>query len=183
MDNIKNIVTTVVVAGLVTTFLGAFVIQGQPGANGRDGQVLGGTNPDLNSPYFRFGGVPIYAAQTSALNSASTTLCSIQSPAATSTLLGAAVDISNATSSSYILTIARAATISASTTPLISSASIASGAKTTLVASSTGQGSDVWAPNSWMNVTVRGGSGGVSIPFTMGAGTCQARWEVVSYAI
>lgn len=143
--------------------------------------ALGGVSPVLNSNYFQFGGVNVFAGLVTSLNSASTTLCSIQSPAATSTLVSASIDIAVSTSSSYILTLARATTPAASTTPLISSASISSGAKTTLVASSTGQGSDVWAPNTWLNATVRGGSGGVTYPFTMGSGSCHAKWEQVSY--
>jgi hypothetical protein len=32
-----------------------------------------------------------------------------------------------------------------------------------------------------LNATVRGGSGGVSYGFTMGKGSCHAKWEQVSY--
>jgi hypothetical protein len=181
MDKIKNLGISAIVAALVTVFIASYVITPDTIVNNVPGKPLGGTNPDVISPYLRFGDVSVWAARTTSFATASTTVCSIQSPAATSTLRGAAVDISVSTSSSYILTIARATTPSASTTPLISSASIASGAKTTLYASSTGQGSDVWAPNTWLNVTVRGGSSGVTYPFTMGAGSCQATWEQVSY--
>src|SRR3990167_70957 len=54
------------------------------------------TGPDIPYTYFSFGGVRRFAGNQS-LNQSSTTICSIQSPAATSTLINGSVKITTGT--------------------------------------------------------------------------------------
>lgn len=188
MNNTKTLGIPAVVAILVTLFVGTFVLKPDTIVNNIP-TPLGGVNPVFASPFLQWGGVNMWNARSSSLASASNVLCSIAAPAATSTLISAAFDIEVSTSSSYILTMGKGTVQSgagATSTVLIEGGNIASGAKTSLVyvASSTSQtaiSNGIFAPGTYLNYAVRGGSSGVTYGFTMGDGHCSAVWQQIAY--
>lgn len=114
------------------------------------------------------------------LTVATTTICSIKSPSATSTLESGAVRLNTSSTSASVIIIAKGAKIGASTTPLSPALSVAANVQATLVASSTPAGSDtgavaqIFAPNTYFNVTMSGGTGTFSP-----TGSCKATFEVI----
>lgn len=137
--------------------------------------VLGSvSSPDIQSPYFSFGGVRRWGARTETLNSATTTVCALQAPAATSTLEFASIRFSVSSTTASTVTIAKATTPYATTT-LLASGSVAANAQATLVASTTNSvvvdGIGVFAPNTYLVVGMAGGAGTFSP-----TGVCQATW-------
>lgn len=134
------------------------------------------SSPNINSPYFSFGGVRYWGAHTESLNQATTTVCALQSPAATSTLQYGGLTITYATSSAVVLRLSKASTYNSTTTSLASSP-LAAGARGTIIASSTGlgvnlDGTNVFSPNQWFIGSIEGGQIGVASP----TGICQAVW-------
>lgn len=172
MDKLKTLLGTagvaLVVSVVVVLFAGGETTREivREVSNGNLGAV---SSPDISSPYFSFGGVRHWAGRTAALNSASTTICAIQSPAATSSLRFASVNLEVSSTTATVLTLARSASPSASTT-LIESQSIAAGSKATLTVGSSTQ----FAPNSYINASLKGGSGTFSP-----TGVCTAVWTEV----
>ena len=150
-------------------------------------QTLGAvSSPDIMSPYFSFGGVRQWAAHTDNLNHASTTICSMQSPAATSTLVFGSVKLTTGTTTAIALEMAKDTSYAATTTR-ISYDVLASGAQTTMVAfvaSTTGAyGANgqahtadeldmVFAPNTYLNVKYGGAAGALNVL----VGSCNAVW-------
>ena len=96
-------IATVAVA-VVLALLGSWLIgvQGPSGPRGADGQDAFGAlaGPDIASPYLKWGDVRTWQAQPS-LQTATSTLCSIATPSATSTLVTAAI-ILDSTPHSFI---------------------------------------------------------------------------------
>lgn len=133
------------------------------------------SSPDMNSPYFSFGGVRQWAGSTDNLNQATTTVCAIQSPAATSTLIMGSVRLTVSSSTASTVTLAKAATAYATTTAL-GSASVSAGAQATVVSLRTAAGGDALAetfsPNTWFVVGMAGGVGTFSP-----TGVCKAQWR------
>ena len=143
-------------------------------------------SPDIQSPYFSFGGVRQWGAH-SGLNQASTTICSLQSPAATSTLsMSSGISITTGTTTAIALEIGKSTVMDATTTR-ISYVTLASGAQVTLnsfVASTTaaygslGQRHTadetdlIFAPNTRLNVKYGGTLGSLN---TL-VGGCNATW-------
>lgn len=149
-------------------------------------QVGAVSSPDIMSPYFSFGGVRQWAAHKDSLNQASTTICSLQSPAATSTLLFADVKITTGTTTAVVLEMAKATTYAATTTR-ITYAPLGSGALITLnafVASTTGAYGSlgqqhtadetdlIFAPNTYLNVKYGNTLGSLNVF----VGSCNAIW-------
>ena len=60
--------------------------------------TVGGTNPDIMSPYITYGGV-MHNSGGQVMAQSTTTICAIQAPSATSTLIWAAVDFSTSSTS------------------------------------------------------------------------------------
>ncbi len=114
-----------------------------------------------------------------ALSTATTSVCAFKSPAATSTLLRATLSVKTATSTATIVTIAKAANSNATTTSLFKGA-IASGAPATMtkVASSSTDGADIFAPNTWLNFGVEGFAPNAA-DTTKFLGQCQATFELI----
>lgn len=152
-----------------------------------DVAVGAATSPDLGSPYFIVGGqyewksfLPINTNNPK--TQATTTLCALQSPNATSTLGQAYVTFTNATTSPYVVTIAKSATRYATTTVIGNSIAVAGGAQVTVSATTTtsnNQNNDkVFAPNQWLVVGI---AGAISSGDALGTGfkpvgRCGATW-------
>lgn len=115
-----------------------------------------------------------------ALVISTTTPCTIQSPSGTSTLIAASIKIDTATSVATTIHVAKS-TLRNATTTLLNSAALASGARGTLLASTTGEQAEmadsniIFAPNNFLNFGVFGGTG-TSDNIT---GVCQATFEVI----
>ena len=144
-----------------------------------DGPVAGAVaSPDINSAYIRYGagyGVRTWATGTG-LTQATTTICAILSPAATSTLVSGGVKIDLASSSATTVYIAKATTAYATTTLLGAAIAVGAGAQGFGVASTTG--SHVFAPNTYFVVGLTGGDSGVANPVGLvPRGSCHAVFE------
>jgi len=140
---------------------------------------LGGGNPEFSTPYLRWGDVSTFRAKTSALTQATTTICALQSPAATSTLTMASINLSVSSSTASVLTLAKAATAFATTTAL-NTIAIGANAQGVQVATSSVAAvgivdNNVFAPNRWFVVGMQGGIGTFSP-----TGVCSAEWTVIS---
>lgn len=137
-------------------------------------QVAGLSGPDIPSPYFSYGGVRFWGGRNSNLTQATTTVCAIQSPAATSTLVygGIRLDVSSTTASTVRL--AKSATAFATTTSL-GSASVAANATSEVISLRTAAGggalAETFGPNTWFVVGMSGGTGTFSP-----SGSCFATW-------
>lgn len=104
------------------------------------------------SPFYGQNGVLVYPTYAK-MNVASTTLCSIKSPAATTTLRSFVVNFKTSTSTAETIYMAKGATAQATTTNF-ETYSLASNAQGTFMASSTSRtlGLPIIAPNTYLNV-------------------------------
>jgi len=141
-------------------------------------KIVGGTNPDFQTNWFRFGGVEHFAGSQS-MTTATTTICAIQGPSSTSTLIfGSASFVYASSTGAVIAQMAKAATAFATTTSLGLS-TIASGASGTLLATTTPTGpldpSQVFGPNEWFVVGLQGTTVGTD---NDASGTCKAEWII-----
>ena len=139
------------------------------------------TGPVIPYTYFSFGGVRKFAG-TQTLNQSSTTICSIQSPAATSTLVSALAKITAGTTTSIQLEFGKS-TLNAATTTSLGKYIFASLQKGTISASTTpngvinGGGIDadyVFAPSTYLNLKY---GGAVIGSLNVLVGSCNATWE------
>lgn len=172
---VSAVVATLVLAGFLSTI--------KPMPSNPIRTIAGAlSGPDISSPYLQWGGVSTWRGST-ALATATTTPCAIQSPAATSTLVRTQVRITTATSTATIWTVAKSATPFATTTALQQDTTLASGIFGTMThfASSTlGVGTtlaldmkDVIAPNTYI---VWGVAGTVIADSTKLNGVCEAEF-------
>lgn len=172
MDTTKTVLISAIVAVLVAG--GAIALSPKDGAGNPTVPTFGAlAGPDIASPYLRWGGVATYAGSM-ALGQATTTVCAIQSPAATSTLQTAFVrfDVSSTTAS--VITVAKATTAFATSTQIGVNYSIPANAQAFINASTTNGiagASEVFAPNTWLVVGMQGGVGTMSP-----TGSCGAKW-------
>lgn len=171
MNDIRNIV--IAVLGVAIAVMVGMSVNKTTPPSGAFG------SPILPSLYFGFGDVVQYRGKTTALTAATTTVCAIQAPTATSTLVRAAIrfDVSSTTAS--VVTLAKATTAFATTTSL-GSAALAANAQGTIIATTTPVDAldedRIFAPNTWFVVGMQGGvSGGTFSP----TGVCQATWEAI----
>lgn len=129
------------------------------------------TGPDLYSPYWNVNGVRTwYAGQ--ALAKSTTTPCSLKSPASTSTLTVAGIQIGTASSTAITIRVATSSTAYATTTTLNSYA-LASGALGSFNQNSTSSQTSVMAPNTYLVFSLDGIIGADSTKLN---GTCFAEW-------
>lgn len=171
----KKIVTIgIVVAialGIVGIFTGGQTIQRV--VNKSVGSVAG---PDLYNPYFRFGnGDGIREWKTAiGLSTATTTVCSIASPAATSTLTSVGIKIDTSSSTASTIYIAKGSNTNATTTNFVTYG-VAADAQAMINASSTVlqlNDKNIIAPNQFINFGMAGGIGTMSP-----SGSCHATFE------
>lgn len=154
----------------------------------REVQNLGAvSSPAILSPWFSFGGARFWGSEVD-LTTATTTICAVQAPAATSTLVANASTVSFRTSSTTdsTVTVAKATTAFATTT-LLRTVSIAANAQADFTMASTTsvdstaawaleQSNLVFAPNEWLVVGMAGGIGTFSP-----VGACSPVWKQVDY--
>ncbi len=135
------------------------------------------SNPDIQSPYFSFGGVRYWGQRGT--SNASTTPCAIQSPAATSTLVYASFSVASTSATATYLEFGKDTTAYSTTTSL-GIVSIGANVKGTAVASSTANwanvdGSTVFTPNTYLVAKV------MNAAYAQLSGTCQAVWVQNAY--
>lgn len=165
-----GLLTIALLLGAYATFLKTPTVVKENGD-----KVVVGAQPISPFNYSCVGGVCRFVASKPTLTQASSTICALQSPAATSTLVSGAVHIDiNTTASTAV--IGKATTAFATTTKL-AQAAIAAGTELNLVASTSPitNGANVFSPNTWMVVSLEG-SGAVNLD-----GNCQATWEQINY--
>lgn len=122
------------------------------------------------------GGVQSYKL-AKGFTTATTTVCAIKSPSATSTLTFASAKFTTGTTTASTVHLAKAATAFATTTSL-GAAALAANAQGTFIASSTSSTSAldpffVFAPNTYFVVGMAGGNGTFSP-----VGSCQASFNI-----
>lgn len=146
----------------------------------KQGSVSG---PDIQSPYFSFGGLHFWSQTTNSLPQATTTVCAIQSPTATSTLISASFIESSTTAASGSLSgirfvMAKSATAFASTTKLGELSITGIPMNFPLMASSTPVATDAddhtFKPSTYLTVSAIGAVG-----YNM-TGSCSATWVQVT---
>lgn len=127
-------------------------------------------------PDMSVGGVLSYYADVP-MKPATTTPCSIQAPAATSTLMFASWQITVGTSTAATIDLGTSTTAFATTTNKVAAKSIAANAKGYAVWTPAGAGLDdnIMAPNTWVVIKTAGaGLGGYTY-----TGQCQAVFTVI----
>lgn len=134
------------------------------------------SSPDISSRYLSWGSLQTYRSRV-ALATATNTPCSIQSPAATSSLSFASLNLTTGTSTATVWTLAKAATAFATTTPF-NTYSVGSGALASITQYGTSSinGNDVIGPNTYL---VWGVQGTVIADATKLLGTCTAEFMVL----
>jgi hypothetical protein len=128
------------------------------------------------SPDFNIGGMHFFSARTGSLNQATTSvLCALQSPAATSTLMEASVELSTGTSTVTSLFMAKGTAPAVTGATTLASTSVASGALKTLeLNGTTTVGAYVFSPNTYFQVVQLGGG------VLNQTGVCQALWQTTN---
>lgn len=172
--NTKNIL----IGGAILALVGlAFVqankqiqvtVQPQQSAN-----VAAVSGPDTYFPYVANNDLQKFGSRAG-FAQATTTVCAIISPAATSTLVFGSAKFASLSTSAALVTMAKAATPYATTT-LLNIASIAAGLQGTVLATTTWAGgldpATVFAPNTYLVVGVQG----AGTPFSP-VGSCEAEF-------
>lgn len=136
--------------------------------------------PDMYSPFLNFNGVKSWYNSLS-MQKATTTLCAIQSPAATSTLAFASVRLNTATSTITVINVAKASTAFSSTT-VMGTMTIPASESTLFTASTTDNGSNdradenfIFPPSQWLNVFIENAfKGGANPTGYVPDGQCKA---------
>lgn len=180
MNKLSNIILTICIAGVIS-FVVAFIARPTntivKEVEKRVGALSG---PDLPYDYFSFGGVRRYAYKGN-LITGTTTVCSIQSPVATSTLESAAIrfDISS-TTASYVY-IGKGANTNATTT-ILGQAPLTANQKGTIIATTTPLDAldedKIFAPNQFLNFGMKPTEAN-SIGTFSPTGVCQATWQTI----
>lgn len=172
----KNYLTMGGIALAVVVIWGSFFAPVQNSIN-ETTHVGSVASPDINSPYYSVGGVRTWKQHSGVLNQASTTICSIQSPVSTSTLVYADLQLTTGTTTTILIDLAKDNTFAATTTKIGSSYTVTGGAYATIVGSttpSTSAGSDslLFSPGQYFNVKYGGAQGSLNVL----AGSCNAVW-------
>ena len=134
--------------------------------------------PDSAFPYYSAGGARYWGA-ASGLKQATTTICTLTSPAATSTLVVAAIHMDVATTGgATTITFAKAVPGAFASTTIINGSplTVGSGAEVNSTASTTA----LFPPNSNLNITQAGGGSATGQTFSE-TGTCTATWMQLAY--
>lgn len=129
------------------------------------------TSPDISSPYFSFGDVRQWAVRSS-LITASNTVCSLQSPVSTSSLLFASIRLETSTSSASELQFSKGTSPSGTSTLLSANIyKVGANGSAEITASSSLSGT-LFAPSTYLTVGMVGATQGTVSP----TGACQAIW-------
>lgn len=141
------------------------------------------SSPIIQSEYFGFGGIVQYAYNQT-MKTGTTTVCAIQAPVATSTLVRSTALATVSSTTASTVTFAKATTAFATTT-VLATTSVPANAQFSLLAATTTPVADtaagrltitdrVFAPNAWLNVSMEGGAGTFSP-----TGNCTAVFQVL----
>ncbi|MDE2103084.1 MAG: hypothetical protein KGL39_37915 [Patescibacteria group bacterium] len=128
--------------------------------------LYGGTSPEIASPYLTVGGLTLYTAHTDNLTQATSTLCSLPAPAATTTLQQAGIRITSGTTTAVTVGIYLGGKNSTST--LLYSGTVGTSSTATLMTAT----STVIDPTQYVTITAYG-SGAYNQAFSM-TGSCGA---------
>jgi len=181
MESKEKILAGGIVVALLLSIFAVFSggTDGRDGTDGTDGKNGKGAivGPDAYLPYQAINDVQRFYNRLTGLNSASTTVCAIKSPSATSTLVSGSIKYFVGSSTIAVYTeIGKGATQFATTTSL-GIATLASGGQGTMHATTPVGGSFdeamVFAPSQWMVVNVNAGDVTGFAP----TGACQAVFE------
>lgn len=148
--------------------------RGLAGVNGISTKLGALSSPDLPYTYIGVGGVRRYSAKTESLSQATTTICSLQSPTATSSLVSGAITLTTSSTTATVLVMAKSSLTAASTTQIGTNFAIAANAQATAVATTTATNGIIFSPSQYLNFSLSGGTGTFSP-----AGVCQATWEAI----
>lgn len=129
------------------------------------------TSPDISSPYISFGGLPLWAARLS-LNTATSTPCSIQSPASTSTLETAGIQFTTGGGAAVTVRLATSTSAYATTTS-VTTFTLPSGAQGSFVQIPATLAASLIAPNTFLVWGIEGTSTFNGSAFL---GTCEAQF-------
>lgn len=167
MDILKSGIVALVVSVLVVT-AGTLLM---PKAAPLVGSITG---PVIPFPYHTWGGVTSYRSHT-AMQTATTTLCAIQTPSATSTVTFSGWSITTGTSTAATIDIGIGSTAYATTSTLVSGTSVNSGATGAAAYAAANGTTAVVGPNKYLIVKTNGaGLGGYTY-----TGTCSAEFTVI----
>lgn len=174
MEHLKTFLVAILSA--IVVLVGASLTQTAPQVIVPGVKVGALSSPDIQSPYLSFGGVRRWAGAMD-MRAATTTVCAIQSPAATSTLIAATWQITLGTSTAATIDMGTSTTAFATTTNLVAAKSIGSNAQGYATWSSAGANADdaMMAPNTWV-VVKTAGAGLNGYTYT---GRCQAQFEQI----
>jgi hypothetical protein len=144
-------------------------------------QVVGAVSPYSPVPELNIGGGRLVGANVP-LATGTSTVCAIQSPTSTSTLVSAGIKFTLASTSAVIVDLAKNTTKFSTTTKIGTTYGVAASAQATIVASSTGSvagDATIFAPSNWFVVRMVGATvttgGDVNNAPT---GSCNALWLV-----
>jgi hypothetical protein len=133
--------------------------------------------PTLSASTVSVNGISTQYSRTASLTQASTTVCAIQSPSATSTLLLGSLNLTVSSTTASRVTFAKALGPAASTT-LLGQAQLGANAQGTFLASTTPtvlvDPIQVFSPSTWFTVSMSGGNGTFSP-----TGVCTAVFQEV----
>lgn len=177
METLKTVLIAAIVACITAGILVAVLPKdssGNPTAP-TFGALAG---PDIPSDYLKWGasnGVRLWPTGRP-LATATTTVCAIQSPNATSTLRWAGVKLDVSSTTASTITLAKSATAFATTTQIGETVAVAANAQAFVLATTTTAQviaqTTVFAPSQWLVVSMTGGAGTFSP-----SGACQATFE------
>lgn len=127
-----------------------------------DGNLGATGSPDIPYNYLNVNGFRRYFYDA-AFQTATNTVCSFRSPAATSTLTFASANFNVSSTSASSFVFAKASTAYATTTAIGTAYTIAANAQATIIASTTASeistGATVFAPYTYLNCGMAGGTG------------------------
>lgn len=129
-------------------------------------------SPDIPSPYISWGGLRYWNRHTTSLTQATTTVCALQSPAATSTLSHASIRFTVGTTTNAGVVMAKAATAYATTTALGGTMTLLANEQGTVIASTTVQ--SVFAPSTYLVVGMTDQTAEATAGTFSPSGVCQA---------
>ncbi|KKQ75516.1 MAG: hypothetical protein US97_C0039G0005 [Microgenomates group bacterium GW2011_GWF1_38_5] len=138
MEKTKNIVLAGVVVAILVLGFAVLKSPNLPTAKDVANEIsskLGAlVGPDIPYPYLKWGGVTD-EARSMEISKASTTLCSFTSPAGTSTLTFASINMTTATGSAIVIDIGKSTLIDATTTLISTKYTLPADTVVTIVAS------------------------------------------------
>jgi hypothetical protein len=145
----------------------------------KDGVQVGAVTPFSPTPELNLGGLRLVGLKKP-LATGTSTVCAIQSPTATSTLLTGGVQFTLASTSAVTFELSKGTTQFATSTRIGTLYGVGASAQATIVASSTGSvagDGTIFAPSTWFIgkfLDVNNGTGNAS------TGQCWATWAVTS---